>query len=121
MNHDPSSVGLAGGATMRIYSRLLWLRFYPRQTLTTVIAGVEEAFAYFGGVPEELLFDQMKAVVLEDARADGGKLLENPEFLRFARHWGFRIRVSAVARRPRARWSGPCATCAAISSMDASA
>jgi transposase len=75
------------------YSRLLWLKFYPRQTLTTVIAGLEEAFAYIGGVPQELLFDQMKAVVLEDARAGGGKLLENPEFLRFARHWSFRIRA----------------------------
>ncbi|MHB0948184.1 MAG: IS21 family transposase [Gemmatimonadaceae bacterium] len=75
------------------YSRLLWLRFYPRQTLTTVITGLEEAFAAFGGVPHELLFDQMKAVILGDARAEGGKLLENPEFLRFARHWGFRIRA----------------------------
>ena len=55
--------------------------------------GLEAAFAYFGGVPRELLFDQMKAVILEDHRADGGKLLENPEFLRFARHWGFRIRA----------------------------
>ena len=75
------------------YSRLLWLKFYPRQTLATVIAGLEEVFAYFGGVPAELLFDQMKAVILDDQRADGGKLLENPEFLRFAAHWGFRIRA----------------------------
>lgn len=75
------------------YSRLLWLKFYPRQTLATVIGGLEEAFAYFGGVPTELLFDQMKAVIIEDQRLDGGKLLENPEFLRFATHWGFRIRA----------------------------
>jgi transposase len=75
------------------YSRLLWLKFYPRQTMATVISGLEDAFAYFGGVPAELLFDQMKAVILEDRRADGGKLLENPEFLRFAAHWRFRIRA----------------------------
>lgn len=75
------------------YSRLLWLRFFPRQTLRTVISGLEEAFTYFGGVPHELLFDQMKAVIVDDRRADGGKLLENPEFLRFAHHWGFRIRA----------------------------
>jgi transposase len=75
------------------YSRLLWLKFYPRQTLETVMHGLEEAFVYFGGVPRELLFDQMKAVVVEDRRAEGGKLLENPEFLRFARHWSFRIRA----------------------------
>ena len=75
------------------YSRLLWVQFYPRQTLTTILTGLEAAFAYFGGVPRELLFDQLKAVIVEDQRADGGKLLENPEFLRFARHWSFRIRA----------------------------
>jgi transposase len=75
------------------YSRLLWLKFYPRQAMATVISGLEEAFAYFGGVPRELLFDQMKAVIVEDRRVDGEKLLENPEFLRFAAHWGFRIRA----------------------------
>jgi transposase len=75
------------------YSRLLWVQFYPRQTMTTVMRGLEAAFAYFGGVPQEILFDQMRAVILEDARPGGGKLLENPEFLRFAAHWGFRIRA----------------------------
>lgn len=85
------------------YSRLLWLRFYHRQTLATVISGLEEAFACFGGVPHELLFDQMKAVIVEDQRAEGGRLLENAEFLRFARHWGFRIRA---CRPYRARTKG---------------
>ena len=83
------------------YSRLLWFKFYPRQTLATVISGLEEAFAYFGGVPTELLFDQMKAVIAEDQRADGGKLLENAEFLRFAAHWGGRIRACRPCRARR--------------------
>ena len=74
------------------YSRLLWLRFYPRQTMLTLMRGLEEAFAYFGGVPIELLFDQLKAVIVEDQRPLGGRIVENPEFLRFAAHWGFRIR-----------------------------
>lgn len=75
------------------YSRLLWLRFYPRQTMLTVMAGLEAAFTYLGGVPQELLFDQMKTVILQDRRPEGGRLLENAEFLRFAHHWGFRIRA----------------------------
>src|SRR5581483_4458403 len=74
-------------------SRLLWLRFYPRQTLRIVMDGWAEAFAFFGGVPAELLFDQMKGVVLADPRPTGGRLVENPEFLRFAHHWGFTIRA----------------------------
>ena len=50
---------------------------------------LESAFDQFGGVPEELLFDQMRAVVLSDDRAAGGGLVMNAEFLRFAAHWGF--------------------------------
>ena len=75
------------------YSRLLWLQFCPRQTMRTLMRGLEAAFAYFGGVPRELLFDQLKAVILDDQRPQGGRVLENPEFLRFAAHWGFRIRA----------------------------
>ena len=30
------------------YSRLLWLRFYPKQDMQTLFAGLEEAFACFG-------------------------------------------------------------------------
>ena len=75
------------------YSRRLWLRFYERQTMGVVIRGIEESFAFFGGVPAELLFDQMKAVVIADERGSGGRLVENPEFRGFSDHWGFRIRA----------------------------
>ena len=75
------------------YSRLMWMRFYERQTMPVVMRGLEASFAYFGGVPSELLFDQMKAVITGDRRDEGGRLVENPEFLRFSRHWRFRIRA----------------------------
>jgi transposase len=75
------------------YSRLLWCRFYPRQDMTTLIDGLEDAFVYFGGVPQELLFDQMKAVITRDLRLEGGALIRNAEFLRFARHWSFTPRA----------------------------
>ena len=75
------------------YSRRLWLQFYPRQSMEVLMGGLEEAFAFLGGVPTELLFDQMKAVVVGDQRPGGGKVLENAEFARFAAHWGFRIRA----------------------------
>jgi len=68
------------------YSRLLWLQCYPRQTLRTLMRGLEAAFQAFGGVPAELLFDQLKAVILDDHRPRGGRVFENPEFLRFAAH-----------------------------------
>jgi transposase len=75
------------------YSRLLWLRFYPKQDMRTLFSGLEEAFASFGGVPREILFDQMASVITRDLRDQGGKLIENAEFLRFAAHWGFRVRA----------------------------
>jgi len=46
------------------YSRLLWVQFYARQTMRTLMTGLEAAFAFCGGVPRELLFDQLKAVIL---------------------------------------------------------
>ncbi|HXQ29195.1 MAG TPA: IS21 family transposase [Gemmatimonadales bacterium] len=75
------------------YSRVLHVEFVARQTALSVMLGLERAFAAFGGVPHEILFDQMKSVILDDHRPTGGRLLENPEFLRFAAHWGFRIRA----------------------------
>jgi transposase len=85
------------------YSRLLWLQFYSRQTMAVLMRGLEEAFSAFGGVPAELLFDQMRAVIIDDQREFGGKLLENMEFVRFAAHWRFRIRA---CRPYRARTKG---------------
>lgn len=75
------------------YSRLLWIKFYTRQDMRTLIVGIEEAFHFFGGVPRELLFDQMKAVITRDLRLLGGQLVKNEEFLRFAAHWGFTTRA----------------------------
>lgn len=75
------------------YSRLLWMQFYPRQTFTTLIRGLECAFGFFGGVPRELLFDQMRSVVLSDERFAGTGLIMNAEFVRFAAHWGFTARA----------------------------
>ena len=57
-----------------------------RQTMAVLTGGLETAFERFGGVPKELLFDQMRAVVLSDRRVGGGELVLNAEFLRFAAH-----------------------------------
>ena len=75
------------------YSRLLWCRFSPRQDMRTLLTGLEDALLAFGGVPHELLFDQMKAVITRDLRLQGGALVHNLEFLRFAHHWGFTPRA----------------------------
>ena len=85
------------------YSRLLWLRFFPRQDMRSLQLGLEEAFQFFGGVPAELLFDQMKSVITRDLRLQGGDLIKNAEFLRFASHWNF---IPRACRPYRAQTKG---------------
>ena len=93
-------------------SRLLWLRFFRRQTMDALFAGLEGAFARFGGVPGELLFDQMRTVVVSDDRLDGGALVANAEFQRFALHWGSGcMRAARTGPARRARWSVRSVTC----------
>lgn len=75
------------------YSRVLWVRFYPRQDLRTLQHGLAACLDAWGGVPRHLLFDQMRSVLTRDDRLAGGGLLTNPECQRFAQHYGFRLRV----------------------------
>ena len=80
------------------------------RTCATLIDGLEDAFRCFGGVPQELLFDQMKAVITRDLRLQGGALVRNLEFLRFAHHWGFTPRACRPVSRAdqgQGRASGP--------------
>src|SRR5436309_13633509 len=81
----------------------MWLQFCTRQTMAVLMGGLENGFAFFGGVRAELLFDQMKSVIIDDERAIGGKLPENAEFVSFAAHYGFRIRA---CRPYRAKTNG---------------
>ncbi len=50
---------------------MLWLRFYRRQTMAVLIEGLESAFEWFGGIPQELLFNQMRTMVLSEGRVGG--------------------------------------------------
>jgi transposase len=75
------------------FSRLLWVRFYPRQDLRTLLHGLEACLHTWGGAPQEWLFDQMKSVLTRDDRLAGGGLVHNAELLRFCRHYGITPRV----------------------------
>ena len=103
------------------HSRLLWLRFYRRQTMAVLTEGLERACARFGGVPKELLFDQMRAVVLSDGRVGGGELVFERGVSARCRALGgsTRARAGRIGRRRRARWSGRSATSATASSTGA--
>lgn len=54
------------------FSRATYVKFGASEDAATLCAGLREAFDYFGGVPEHVLFDNCKAVVIErDAYGDG--------------------------------------------------
>ena len=41
--------------------------------MRTLFEGLEEAFRFLDGVPKEILFDQMRSVIVEDRRWEGGR------------------------------------------------
>jgi transposase len=54
------------------YSRATFVKFTTDEETTTLCAGLREAFDYFGGVPEHVLFDNAKSVVIDrDAYGEG--------------------------------------------------
>ncbi len=75
------------------HSRLLWVQFYRRQDLRTLLQGLEACFTSWGGVPRDLLFDQMRSVITRDERFLGGTIVTNLELARCGQHFGFRVRA----------------------------
>jgi len=68
------------------YCRAIYAEFVNRCTLENFLDAHIRAFDYLGGVPAELLYDNMKHVVI---RHLVGKVAFNPELLHFAHHDGF--------------------------------
>lgn len=78
------------------YSRAMFCDLAPDQKLPTFLKMHEAAFAALGGVPEAILYDNTKTVVLKlltqgvDTR---GEVQLHPTFADFARYWGFTPRL----------------------------
>ena len=63
------------------YSRRMWQHARRAPGDAGWDAGPEVSLTDGGGVPSEFRFDQMQAIITGDWRDEGGRLLENPEFL----------------------------------------
>lgn len=75
------------------YSRASFVRFTAGEDATTLCTCLEEALAFFGGVPEHILFDNAKSVVVErDAHGDG-RHRWNRALLTLAERYGFEPKV----------------------------
>jgi transposase len=85
------------------YSRASHVEFVSDMKVDTLIACHEHAFAHFGGVPRQVLYDNMKTVVLERDAFGVGEHRYHAGFLDYARHCGFVIKL---CRPYRARTKG---------------
>jgi transposase len=79
------------------YSRRAHVRAFRHERQESWFDGLESAFLAFGGVPEEVLFDNARALVT-DHDAETRTVVFNARLLAFARHWGFRPRACAPYR-----------------------
>jgi transposase len=80
------------------YSRQMFVVAYPRETQEMVLEAHSRAFAFFGGVPARLIYDNLKTVV--DAIFVGKERKFNLRFLCLANHYLF----DPVACTPASGW-----------------
>ena len=78
------------------YSRMLYVEFTVSETMEHFLACHQNAFAFFGGVPEKVMVDNLKSAVLR--RAIGEDPVFNPRYQDFATHYGFRIKACGVGQ-----------------------
>jgi len=80
------------------YSRQMFVVAYPREVQEMVLDAHVCAFAFFGGVPTRLIYDNLKAVV--DTVYSGKERQFNRRFLTMANHYLF----EPVACTPASGW-----------------
>jgi len=78
------------------YSRLMYVEFTVRQSMEHFLACHQNAFDYFGAVPQRIMVDNLKSAVLRHALGQDPVL--NPKYLDFANHYGFTVSPCAVGK-----------------------
>jgi transposase len=73
------------------YSRKMYVELIERCDLPTFLDCHIRAFDYFGGVPEQILYDRMKNVFIREL---AGRKMFNDTLLGFALHYGFKPEVA---------------------------
>jgi transposase len=84
------------------WSRASYVEFVTDERMETLLGCHERAFYYFGGVPREVLYDNMRTVVIDRDRYGPGLHRYNRTFLDFAHHHGFVPRL-CKPYRPRTK------------------
>ena len=84
------------------WSRTTYVEFVTDERMETLLGCHERAFYYFGGVPREVLYDNMRTVVTDRDHYGPGLHRYNRTFLDFAHHHGFVPRL-CKPYRPRTK------------------
>jgi transposase len=74
------------------YSRRQVVRVFRQQRQRHWLQALEEAFRSWGGIPEQVLVDNAKALVTHH-NPRTGELVINPVFAAFARLWGVTVKA----------------------------
>ena len=101
MDWSPNAIPFTGTgkATIQCFSYILgfsrrqYIDFTARRDFFTLIRRHQDAFAYYGGVPRECLYDSEKTIVL---RWEAGRPVFNPAFTAFITHYN----CKPIACRP---------------------
>lgn len=80
------------------HSRMSFVRFVEDERFETLTDCHEAAFDYFGGVPRQVLYDNMKTVVLARDAYGEKRHRFHPGLWDFAKHHGFMPRLCAPYR-----------------------
>jgi transposase len=79
------------------YSRRAHVRAFTGEKQERWFEGMESAFRAFGGITEEVLLDNARAVITHHDPVSR-EVVVNPRLHAFARHWGFQVRACAPYR-----------------------
>lgn len=83
------------------YSRLRIYRLSMSKTQEILFSFLDDAFETLGGVPNEILCDNMKTI-MDQARTEYGKGKVNVRFQQFADDYGFKVKP-CIAGRPQTK------------------
>ena len=75
------------------YSRMLYIEFTDNMRYDTLESCHRNAFGFFGGVPQEVLYDNMKTVVLQRDAYQTGQHRFHPSLWQFGKEMGFSPRL----------------------------